>query len=58
MSLLVLQFFSRFPSSLSQFQPTFVSFVGFHFSVLLFQGHVASQYLTFMLLSCRNYYCP
>ena len=58
MSLLVLQFFSRFPSSLSQFQPIFVSFVGFHSSVLLFQGHVSCQYLTFMLLCYGNYYCP
>ena len=58
MSLLVLQFFSLFPSSLSQFQPIFVSFVGFHSSVLLFQGHVSCQYLTFMLLCCGNYYCP
>ena len=58
MSLLVLQFFSLFPSSLSQFQPIFVSFVGFYFSVLLIQGHVSCQYLTFMLLCRGNYYCP
>ena len=58
MSLLVLQFFSLFPSSLSQFQPIFVSFVGFYFSVLLFQGHVSCQYLTFMLLCRGNYFCP